>query len=389
MNHFKNLFLLDPGVIFLNHGSFGACPKPVFAAYQAWQRQLEEQPVLFLGREFADLQLTARQKLGVFLGAQANDLVYIPNATYGVNLIAHSLAIQPGDEILTTDHEYGACDNTWEFICRKTGGKYIRQPVDLPINSVETFADQFWQAVTGRTTLIFLSQITSPTAQRLPVEAICQRARQAGILTFIDGAHAPGQIPLRPGGDPAQISTPGTPINGCSARKALPFSTYAAESQPLVEPLVVSWGYSANEETTTGSRFIDLLQWTGTHDPSAALSVPTAIEFMQEHHWDQVRRDCHGLLCQALSRIQDLTGLPSVYSTGDQPFTLPPQLAVASLPQSADLVSLKARLYNQFRIEVPLIEWNGRKFMRLSVQAYNSQEDVDILLEGLKVLLRS
>ena len=388
MNHFKNLFLLDPGVIFLNHGSFGACPKPVFAAYQAWQRQLEEQPVLFLGREFADLQLTARQKLGVFLGAQADDLVYIPNATYGVNLIAHSLAIQPDDEILTTDHEYGACDNTWEFICRKTGGKYIHQPVDLPINSVEPFTDQFWRAVTGRTKLIFLSQITSPTAQRLPVETICQRARQAGILTFIDGAHAPGQIPLNLEASGADFYT-GNAHKWMLSPKGAAFLYVRREYQPLVEPLVVSWGYSANEETTTGSRFIDLLQWTGTQDPSAALSVPIAIEFMQEHHWDQVRQDCHVLLRQALSRIQDLTGLPSVYSVGDQPFTLPPQLAVASLPQSADLVSLKARLYNQFRIEVPLIEWNGRKLMRLSIQAYNSQEDIDVLLEGLKVLLRS
>jgi isopenicillin-N epimerase len=388
MNHFKNLFLLDPGVIFLNHGSFGACPKPVFAAYQAWQHQLEEQPVLFLGREFADLQLTARQKLGVFLGAQADDLVYIPNATYGVNLIAHSLAIQPGDEILTTDHEYGACDNTWEFICRKTGGKYIHQPLDLPINSVETFADQFWQAVTGRTKLIFLSQITSPTAQRLPVETICQRARQAGILTFIDGAHAPGQIPLDLEASGADFYT-GNAHKWMLSPKGAAFLYVRREYQPLVEPLVVSWGYSANKETTTGSRFIDLLQWTGTHDPSAALSVPIAIEFMQEHHWDQVRRDCHGLLLQALSRIQDLTGLPSVYPADDQPFTLPPQLAVVSLPQSADIVSLKARLYDHFRVEVPLIEWNGRKFMRLSIQAYNSQEDIDVLLEGLEVLLRS
>ena len=148
MNGYQALFLLDPGVIFLNHGSFGACPKPVFAAYQAWQRRLEEQPVLFLGREFTDLQFSARQKLGAFLGAEADDLVYIPNATYGVNIIAHSLAIQPGDEILTTDHEYGACDNTWEFICRKTGGSYIHQPISLPIDSVEAFIDQLWRGVT-------------------------------------------------------------------------------------------------------------------------------------------------------------------------------------------------------------------------------------------------
>jgi isopenicillin-N epimerase len=388
MNRLKELFLLDPGVIFLNHGSFGACPKPVFAAYQAWQRRLEEQPVLLLGREFADLQLSARQKLGVFLGAEAYDLVYIPNATYGVNIIAHSLAIQPGDEILTTDHEYGACDNTWEFICRKTGGRYIHQPVGLPVVSTEAFVEQFWQGVTGQTKLIFLSQITSPTAQLLPVAAICQRARQAGILTFIDGAHAPGQLPLNLPAIGADFYT-GNGHKWMLSPKGAAFLYVRRDNQPLVKPLVVSWGYSADEKTTTGSRYIDILQWTGTHDPSAALTVPTAIEFMQEHHWDQVRLDCNAILRQALRRIQELTGLSSAYTAGDLPCTLPPQMAIAPLPQSTDLVALKARLYDQFRIEVPLIEWNGRKFMRISVQAYNSQEDIDALLEGLKILLRS
>ncbi len=388
MNLYRSLFLLDPGVIFLNHGSFGACPKPVFAAYQSWQRRLEEQPVQFLGREFADLQLFARQKLGAFLGAEADDLVYIPNATYGVNIIAHSLDIQPGDEILTTDHEYGACDNAWEFICRKTGGKYIHLQVGLPVASTEAFLEQFWQGVTGQTKLIFLSHITSPTAQLLPVAAICQRARHAGILTFIDGAHAPGQIPLNLPAVGADFYT-GNAHKWMLSPKGAAFLYVRRESQPLVEPLVVSWGYNADKRTTTGSRYIDQLQWTGTHDPSAALTVPTAIEFMHEHHWDQVRLDCHALLRQALRSIQELTGLSPVYAAGDQPCTLPPQLAIAPIPQSADLVVLKARLYDQFHIEVPLIEWNGRKFIRISVQAYNSQADLDTLLEGLKILLRS
>jgi len=388
MNDYQSLFLLDPKVIFLNHGSFGACPKPVFAAYQDWQRRLEMQPILFLGREFAELQLSARKKLGDFLGVEADDVVYIPNATHGVNIIAHSLAIQPGEEILTTDHEYGACDNTWEFICRKAGGSYIHQPIRLPIDSVEAFVDQFWRGVTGRTKLIYLSQISSPTAQRLPVEAICQRARRAGILTFIDGAHAPGQIPVNLPAIGADFYT-GNAHKWMLSPKGAAFLYVRRENQALIEPLVVSWGYSADEKSTTGSRFIDLLQWTGTHDPSAALTVPTAIEFMEEHEWDKVRQDCRALLRQALDRIQDLTGLPAAYAAGDQPSTLPPQLAIAPLPQPTDLVELKNRLYDQFHIEVPLIEWNGNKLMRLSVQAYNSQEDIDALLEALKVLLRS
>jgi isopenicillin-N epimerase len=292
-----------------------------------------------------------------------------------------------GDEILTTDHEYGACDNTWEFICRKTGGSYIHRPISLPIESVEAFIEQLWQGVTGKTKLIFLSQISSPTAQRLPVEAICSRARQAGILTLIDGAHAPGQIPVDMQATGADFYT-GNAHKWMLCPKGAAFLCVRPEAQSLIEPLVVSWGYSADEKTTTGSHFIDLLQWTGTHDPSASLTVPNAIEFMREYDWDQVRQGCQALLRQTLRRIQDLTGLPAAYAEDDQPCSLPPQLAIAELPQSADLVSLKARLYDQFRIEVPLIEWNGRKFIRISVQAYNSQEDIDVLLEGLEVLLR-
>ena len=192
----KEYFLLDPDVVFLNHGSFGAAPKPVIDAYQIWQLQLERQPVLFLGRELDGLLRESRIALGEYLNADADDLVYIPNATHGVNIVAHSLQLQPGDEILTSDHEYGACDYTWEFICIKTGAKYIHQPIPLPVHSGEEIVEQFWSGITPHTKVIYLSHITSSTALRLPVEEICRRAGEAGILTVIDAAHSPGQIPF-------------------------------------------------------------------------------------------------------------------------------------------------------------------------------------------------
>ncbi len=388
MNHFKSLFMLDPRVVFLNHGSFGACPRLVFAVYQDWQRRLEEQPVLFLGREFAALQLAARQQLGTYLGADACDLVYIPNATHGVNIVAHSLALSPGDEILTSDHEYGACDNTWEFTCRKASARYIHQAIDLPIASAEDFMEQLWQGVSSRTRLIFLSHITSPTAQLLPVEAVCRRARQAGILTCIDGAHAPGQLTVDLEALGADFYT-GNAHKWMLSPKGAAFLYGRREAQSIVEPLVVSWGYSADEKSTTGSRFIDLLQWTGTYDPSAALSVPAAIEFMQAQDWAQARQDCSRLLRQAILQIQQLTGLPLAYPETGRPGSLPPQLAVAPLPDMTDICTLKDRLYDEYHVEAPLIEWNGRKFIRISVQAYNSQEDIDALVQGLKHLLYS
>jgi len=191
-----DLFLLDPDVIFVNHGSFGACPRPVFAAYQAWQRELERQPVEFLGRRFAALIAEARTALGAYVGAGADDLVYVPNATTGLNIVARSLELAPGDEVLATDHEYGALDRTWRFICAKRGARYVRQPVELPITSAEEVVEAVWAGVTDRTRVLFLSHITSPTAIIIPVAELVRRAREAGIITVVDGAHAPGQIPL-------------------------------------------------------------------------------------------------------------------------------------------------------------------------------------------------
>jgi len=385
MYNLKRHFLLDPTVTFLNHGSFGATPKPVFAAYQDWQRRLERQPVLFLGREIDGLLRQSRQALGEYLDAAADDLVYIPNATHGVNIVARSLALQPGDEILTTDHEYGACDYTWEFVCKKTGAAYIHQSIPLPVRSEDEIIEQFWQGVTPRTRVIYLSHITSPTALRLPVERICQRARRAGILTLVDGAHAPGQISLNMAAIGADFYT-GNCHKWLLSPKGAAFLYARREVQPLVEPLIVSWGYHATAETTSGSQFIDYLQWTGTRDPAAALSVPSAIQFMRDHNWDKVRRECHALLRQAVERICALTDMHPLYPLDSDFYS---QMAIAPLPLSADLTSLKSRLYDEYQVEVPLIQWQDRKFVRISIQGYNTPSDVDALLEALGELLPS
>lgn len=378
----KEYFLLDPDVVFLNHGSFGAIPKPVFEAYQNWQLRLERQPVLLLARELPGLLRESRTVLGAYVHAEADDLVYIPNATHGVNIVAHSLQLKPGDEILTSDHEYGACDYTWDFICSKTGARYIHQPIPLPVHSEDEIVDQFWKGVTPRTKVIYLSQITSSTALRLPVEEICRRAGQAGILTIIDAAHSPGQIPF-------DLQTLNADIVFANAHKWLlnprgsAFLYVRRELQDLIEPLIVSWGYNATPEIATGSRFIDFLQWTGTKDPTAALTVPTAIQFLEDHDWDHVRYECHTLLRQAIERICDLTNLQPLYPVDSGFYS---QMGIAPLPLS-NLTALKRRLYDEFKIEVPLTQWQDRQFIRISVQAYNTQEDIDALVHALEVLL--
>lgn len=382
MSTLKEHFLLDPDIVFLNHGSFGAAPKPVFDVYQSWQLHLERQPVLFLGRELDQLLRESRIVLGQYLNVDADDLVYVPNATHGVNIIAHSLQLKPGDEILTTDHEYGACDYTWNFICGKRDAKYIHQSIHLPVVSEEEIVDQFWRGITPRTKAIYMSHITSPTALRLPVETICLRARQAGILTIVDAAHSPGQIPVD-----LQVLGADMVFGNCHkwllSVKGAAFLYVRRELQHLIEPLVVSWGYNPTPETTTGSRFIDLLQWTGTKDPTAALAVPTAIQFMQQHEWDGVRNQCHQLLREAIERICDVTGLKPLYPLDSNFYS---QMAIAPIPTS-NLTALKSRLYDEFKIEVPLVPWQDRQFIRISIQGYNSQGDVDILVKALQILL--
>ena len=383
MNNLRDFFLLDPSVIFLNHGSFGACPKPVMEIYQEWQYRLERQPVSFLGRELTSFDQQARQALGEYLHTAADNLVFIPNATHGVNIIARSVALKPGDEILSTNHEYGACDYTWEFICQKTGATYIKQSIALPARSPDEIVEQFWQGVTPWTKIIYLSHITSPTALNLPVEAICARARKVGILTLVDGAHAPGQVDLDLEAIGADWYT-GNCHKWMLSPKGAGFLYSRPEVQRFIEPLVVSWGYHSTALTTTGSQFLDYLNWTGTKDPAASLSVPTAIRFMQEHNWGVVRRECQNLLKMTIQRICSLVQMEPLYPLES---ALYHQMGIAPLPPDIDISVLKTRLYEDYHVEIPLIEWYGQKFVRISVQGYNTQDDLDALYYGLKALL--
>jgi isopenicillin-N epimerase len=378
----RDQFLLEDNVIFLNHGSFGACPRPVLAAYQAWQRQLEAQPVRFLGREVWAHLADARRVLGDYLNSTADNLVFVPNATFGVNVVARSLALGPGDEVLATDHEYGACDRTWQFLAQKHGFTYLRQPVPLDRMTAVDLLEAVWADVTPRTKLLFVSHISSATAVTFPVAALCARAREAGILTLIDGAHAPGQIDLDLTAVDADFYT-GNCHKWLCAPKGAAFLYARPSVQSLIEPLVVSWGWGDGRQFTSGSDFVDYLGWQGTADPSAYLSVPDAIRFQAGHNWPVQQQRCHEMLCRALLDLEAITGCISPYP--DQ-FAYR-QMAIAPLPPLTDTVRLKERLYNDYRIEIPCIEWNGRQFVRISVQAYNTVGDLDQLSAALYDLL--
>jgi isopenicillin-N epimerase len=374
----RDLFLLRPGVIYLNHGSFGACPRPVFETYQAWQLELERQPVEFVQRRSRELLHNAREALGAFLGADAADLVYVTNVTLGLNIVARSLPLAPGDEVLTTDHEYGSLNRTWEFVCEKRGARYVHRTVPLPIISTEQVVDAIWSGVTDRTRVLFLSHITSPTALAFPVEELIRRARTSGIITVIDGAHASGQVPLNLEALEADFYS-GNCHKWMMAPKGSGFLYARREMQCLLEPLV---GGRLGREPTI-STLVDEHQYQGTRDVAAFLSVPAAIEFMQEHDWPRVRQACHELVQHARSAVSELTGLPPI--TPDNPSWYA-QMGVLPIP-SCDLATLRRRLHDEYAIEIPPTAWNGQQFVRLSVQGYNTRSDVELLIEALSTLL--
>ncbi len=383
MNAFKEFFLLDPAIVYLNHGSYGATPRPVFDIYQGWQRRLEHDPVNFINNELFPLLKDARVALGRYLKVGADDLVYVPNATFGLNVVAHSLPLNPGDEVLATNHEYGSINNVWTTICRKRGASYRKQAVSFPVTSDAAIIEEIWSGVTPRTKVLFLSHITSSTALRLPVEALCARARKAGIVTVIDGAHAPGQIALALDALGADFYVGNCHKWLCSPKGAA-FLYTRRERQALIEPLVIGWGWGEERKPSTESDYIQGLQWLGTNDLSAYLSVPAAIEFQAQHNWPEIRERCRRLLAKSLERASTLTGLAPLYPPQGRYYE---QMAVFDLPRIQDLTAFIARLYQQHRIQIPSMEWNGRQFLRISVQAYNTPEDLDALFAALAVEL--
>jgi isopenicillin-N epimerase len=277
--------------------------------------------------------------------------------------------------VLTTNHEYGAVNNTWRYICAKAGAHYINQPIAVPLTTPEAFVDALWNGVTKQTKVISISHITSPTALIFPVELVCQRAREAGIVTVIDGAHAPGQIDLNLDAVGADFYT-GNCHKWLSSARGAAFLYATPEAQPLLEPLVVSHGW--HRPNSAQSQFLDYFTWTGTDDPAAYLSVATAIEFQKQHNWPEVRRACHRLAMEAQQRVFELFELPLL-----SPDSMWVQMCAVPVPGT---VQDYTDLWERYRIVVPVLEWQGQTIVRVSIQAYNKQEDIDRLVGALRDL---
>ncbi|MGE3800256.1 MAG: aminotransferase class V-fold PLP-dependent enzyme [Candidatus Kapaibacterium sp.] len=379
----RSLFLLDPELAFLNHGSFGATPRPVFEEYIRWQREFERSPVEYHGRKFPEVMKVARTDLAAYVNADPLDLVFVTNATVAVNIVAHSLELGPEDEVLTTDHEYGACDRMWELLRRKQDFRVHRVEIPAPVTTHEDVLERVVAGMNERTKVLFISHITSPTALTFPIEELCQIARERGILTLIDGAHAVGQIDL----DLQKINPDFYTSNlhkWLCAPKGSAFLYARRDVQPLLDPLVVSWGWEPR--TDVESDFISHHEYRGTREVAGALTTGKAIEFMREHNWETVRANCHALVNEAREVLAGRFGFTPVAPNDSRWYT---QMSAFLLPEEIDRSALQAYLFNVHKVEIPVVDWNGRETIRISIQGYNNREDLERLYRGIEMYMSS
>lgn len=377
----RNDFLLDENIVFLNHGSFGACPVELLDVQRSWQERLERQPVLF-HRELADLMRTAREAIAGYLHCQPEDVVHVTNSTYGVNVAAHALRhlLEPGDEVLMTDQEYGACERTWEIRLRSTGAIITYAEIPVPAPSMDELTDIIWNAVTDRTRIIFLSHITSASATRLPVEEICKRARERGIITVIDSAHVPGHLELDLTTLNADLVT-GNFHKWMCTPKGSAFLWVHPKLQPAMTPFIVSWG---NLIPTRGDKaFVDDHEYLGTRDVSPFLTMPAALEWMQRNNWDAVQERARGLRNAAMERLLALEGIGPVSDWRNDEL----MMGAVTLPDGTNVMEVKERLYNDHNIEVVVHTVKGLPVLRFSVHAHTSEEDLDALVGALQTVL--
>ncbi len=380
-DNLKSQFLLNPDITFLNFGSYGACVKPVFELYQKLQLDLEAEPVQFIAFNGPVNLRRSREALAAYVHCDTDDVVYVTNPSYAVNIIAKSFTLDPGDEVLSTNIEYGACDRTWNYYCEKARAKYVRQHVELPLVSKGKFIEDFFKGVSSKTKAIFISHITSTTALKFPVKEICAIAKEKGLFTMVDGAHAPGHIQLDITDINADAYT-GACHKWMCAPKGCSFLYVRRELQHLFDPLIVSWGYKA--AIPSYSQFIDYHQMQGTRDFSAFLTVPKLIEFLNENNWPQVAAGCRKLAHSNYQRFCDLLNTQPLAPITDEFLG---QMCSMQI-KTTEPEKLQRLLYEKYKIEIPVMRQDDKVYLRYSINAFNSQDDLDKLYDALSKIIQ-
>ncbi len=384
---------LDSRITFLNHGSFGACPREVLAAQDRYRAQMEGEPVRFFVRELEPLLDAARGELAAFVHCDADDLVFVANATAGVNAVLRSLSFEPDDELLTTDHEYNACRNVLNFVAGQSGARVVVAETPFPLASADAIADSILECVTPRTRLALVDHVTSQTALVFPIARIVQELSQRGIDTLVDGAHAPGMVPLDVRAIGAAYYT-GNCHKWMCAPKGAGFLHVRRDRQKLIRPAIISHG--ANSPRTDRSKYQLEFGWVGTLDPTPFLCVADAIRFMGgllHGHWPTLMEHNRRTTLAARASLCDRLGVPIPC-----PAELIGAMASIPLPDSPNepaatplyLDPLQDALLERFDLEVPIIPWPQapKRLIRISAQVYNHAQQYGLLADALSSLLR-
>ncbi|MCE9638469.1 MAG: aminotransferase class V-fold PLP-dependent enzyme [Planctomycetes bacterium] len=390
----RNHWTLDPAVTFLNHGSFGACPRTVLEAQSRYRAQMEAEPVRFMVRELEPALDDARGAVARFVGADSADLAFVPNATTGVNTVLRSLAFAAGDELLTTDHVYNACGNVLRFVAERSGARVVVAPVPFPIAAPDDVADVLLRHVTPRTKLLLIDHITSATGIVLPIRRIVEDFASRGIEVLVDGAHGPGMVPLdlRSLGDAGMSYYTGNFHKWVCAPKGAAMLWVRRDRQAGIRPLTISHG--TNSPRTERSRFRLEFDWGGTDDPTPFLCVPDAIRFMDALFpggWPEVMRRNRAMTLTMRRKLAARLGteLPCPDDMIGSLATIPlpgPCASSGGRPLTADYgTDLQIALADRHRIQVPIIEWFTpvRRFVRISAQVYNTEAEYDRLGDAL------
>lgn len=377
INQDQNQFLLDTNITFLNHGSFGACPKPVFENYQEWQMKLEKQPVKFLTKDLYRGLKESRKSISNLIGCNQDEIVFFQNPTSAVTNIIHNLKLKAGDEVLMTDHEYGALVRSWSEWGKKNKINIIQHEISLPLISEDQFINQFLKSINEKTKVVFISQITSFTGLILPIDKIINYAREKGIITIVDGAHVPGHIDINIQELKCDFYT-GAVHKWLCGPKGSSFLFVRKEKQKSMNPVIYSWGKEGDDPET--SLFLQDFQWQGTRDMSAFLSIPFTINYFKKNILGN-REDCRNTSYYAYQKFKQIFNTEPLFHNS----VWIGQMVSYPLPKNINK-DVKSILMDKYKIEIPVFTWKNRLFIRISIQIYNDKNDVDYLMKALKTI---
>jgi isopenicillin-N epimerase len=385
----RSQVLLDPAVANLNTGSFGPLPRPVFERVTALRRRLAEGPMDFLIRQAPPLLWEARERLAAFLGGDPRRLLFTANVSAAVNVVASSLRLATPGEVLLTDHEYGAMHWCWERAAARQGLTLRTFPLPILAGDPAEIVRAFRDALTERTRLLFFSHVLSPTGLVLPARDVCAEARRRGVLTVIDGAHAPAMVPV-------ELDAIGCDFYGGNCHKWLlaptgsGFLYLGRGSEDRLQPLQVSWGWHhdrtrPDERDEFGSTpRLRALEFEGTRDPCPWLAVPAAIDFQAALGWGRIRERIREMSGHVRRSLGGLAGLSP--ATPEHP-ELRGSMTAFRLPPGVDVTALRRGLWEDHRIEAPVVERPEGPLIRVSTHFYNTEEEIDRLAAALAGLL--